>query len=822
MLRPKAARFFYLIFLFLFSYSIPEPLHAQEHRASVEFIQTFRSIQEDLPRERIYLHTDRQWYLFGDRIWFSAYVVEGGYRLPSGISSLLYVELIEPDGTMAERIPVRLTAGLGSGSLTFANAKANPGTYMIRAYTAWSLNFGESYEFTSEIAVYTDDEAIPSSPEGDMDLQFMPESGYLIDGLTTNIGFKAVGRDGYGLDVSGVIRDENSDFEIPFNSEHLGMGLIERFTPELGASYTAVVDGVHYHLPDVQSSGYQLLVHQNPSQFLIEIQSAGVETGEALLLFAHVRGEIFYASLVLMEEGQGGTAIPKEQFPTGVVHFTLLDPLGQPAAERLAFNKSSVDQVEIALDLDKERYGLRDETALTFRLTDFESNPLPARISLSVFDDQLFDYNPHYTNIDTHLNLETELNGHIEDPGFYFSGHEQADRALDILLLTQGWRAYDMNQVINLEEIHLFSFPETGITVSGFVKSGFRGRPLEDATVVFSFGPGEEEVQLTTTDAYGRFILDDLQIEGFDLINIRAIDASGSDRVRIELEQQFSHLPVYNATMRGLRLHPAEDIGSGTARGELADRAESVQMKVERFVDAQMVGELEEITVTADRIDEVDEFERNLRFRGDRTSQRIDFDERPALADLPFVEAINQIPGVTANRNSGLSIQTGFVNIGGASPPPPLIIIDDIEAEFSDLVDLSPTEVQTVNVFRRSAELGFFGARGAGGVIVVRTRRGDGGSQANQRGFISARIEGYHPPTQFYSPRYGITVPRDIDQPDNRITLYWDADLRIPSEGQTIRFWTNDIPSSYRIVVQGLTENGLPFSSTKTFTVQEP
>ncbi|TVQ65877.1 MAG: carboxypeptidase regulatory-like domain-containing protein [Balneolaceae bacterium] len=822
MVPQKAAHFFYLILPFLFTCTIPEPLQAQEHRASVEFIQTFRSIQEDLPRERIYLHTDRQWYLFGDRIWFSAYVVAGSYRFPSQISSLLYVELIEPDGTMAERVPVKLTGGFGSGSLTFANAKENPGIYTIRAYTAWSLNFGASYEFTSDITVYTDGELTSAPPQGDMDLQFMPESGYLIDGLTTTIGFKAVGRDGYGIDVSGVIRDKNSNVEIPFSSEHRGMGVVEPFTPGLGASYTAVVDGVHYELPEVQSSGYLLHINQSPSQFQIEIQSKGVETGDALLLFAHVRGEIFYASLVLMDEGQGGTAIPKEQFPTGVVHFTLLDPLGYPVAERLTFNKSSLDETAIELELDREIYTLRDETALTVRVRDFESNPLPARISLSVFDDDLFDYHPYYTDINSHLNLETELKGYVEAPGFYFSGHEQAGRALDILLLTQGWRAYDMNQIASLEEIRLFSFPETGITVSGFVKSGFRGRPLEDATVVFSFGPGGEEVQLSTTDADGRFVLGDLQIEGGDLINIRANDASGSDRVRIELEEQFSNLPEYSSPLRGLRPRAAEDTEAGSARGELAGRAETARMEVERFVDAQMVGELEEITVTAERMEQVDDFERNLRFRGDRTSQRINFDERPALASLPFVEAINQIPGVSANRNSGLSIETGFVNLGGSSPPPPLIIIDDIEAEFSDLVDLTPADVQTVNVFRRSAELGFFGARGAGGVLVVRTRRGDGGSTANQRGLITARVQGYQPATQFYSPRYGITVPRDIEQPDNRITLHWDADFVVPEEGQTIRFWTNDIPSAYRIVVQGLTQNGLPFSATKTFTVEQP
>ncbi len=808
-----------LISFFLFTLTLSDNILAQEHRKSVEFIQSFNTFQEELPRERIYLHTDRQWYVFGDRIWFSAYVVAGSYRLPSAISSVLYVELIEPDGTMVQRYPIELKSGRGAGSLTFDRAKGLPGKYKIRAYTAWSLNFGESHEFTSEIDVVTESGIVSVSQGNEIDLQFMPESGYLIDGLTTNIGFKAIGEDGYGAQVSGVIRDENSDFELFFSSEHLGMGLIEEFTPEPGASYFAEVNGSRYEIPEVRGSGVILNVQQSHSQYLVDIQSKRIDTGESLLLFAHVRGEVFYASLVLFDNGHGEAIIPKELFSTGVVHFTLLDPNGHPAAERLAFNKSEVDHLEIDLELNKESYTLRDETILTMSVKDFESNNLPARLSLSVFDDSIRKYDEYYTNINSRLNLETEIKGDIEDPGFYFSDHEQADRYLDILLLTQGWRAYDMEMIADLEELTLFSLPETGFTVSGYVKSGFRGRPLEEATVVFSIGATEEDVQLSTTDADGRFILDDLQINGADLINIRANDASGGDKVRIELEEQFSNLPEYSGTIRGYKSKPVEDEESVITREKLSNRAESAQMDLERFVNAQMVGELDEITITGEQLREADDMEQNLRF-GERASQRIDFDENEIMSSLPFLQALNQMPGVIASRINGLQIRTGFTNLQGGLPSP-LIIIDDIESDFSHLASLSTMDVKTVNVFRRSAELGFFGARGAAGVITVRTRRGLGASTDNIRGYITARVNGYYPPTQFYAPRYGLTVPRDIEQADNRITLHWDDDVKISTNGQNVRFWTNDVPSTYRIVVQGITINGLPFLATKTFSVQQ-
>jgi hypothetical protein len=791
-------------------------VQAQDHQPSVEFVQFFNHLQNELPRERIFLHTDRQWYVFGDRIWFSAYVTGGSRLLPSGISSVLYVELIEPDGTLAERIAVEVKSGRSKGSLTFNNARMEEGTFRIRAYTAWSLNFGESYEFSADLNVIAGEgEFNEITSESAPDVQFLPEGGHLVDGLPTRLAFKALDSNGLGIDISGTLYDENSDFSVDFSSEHLGMGVIPDFTPDINASYVAVVDGIRYELPRVHPSGIVMNLNEYNDQYIVNISSEGVDTGDALLLFAHVRGEVFYASLVLMEDGSGTTVLSKDEFPTGAVHFTLLGRDGSPAAERLAFNLNPLAELETEITSDQEAYGLRDEAVLRMRVTDAEGDVLPATASISVFDDIIAGFNPGYTSAVSSLLLESELKGHIEDPGFYFSGSEEAAQAADLLMLTQGWRAFDMQQIASMDEISLFSLPEQGFTISGSVLSGFRGRPLEDATVVFSIGSEHEDLELITTDEDGRFMLTDLQINGSQLITVRANDSRGRDRLRIELDEQFTNLPPFDGviTQREFRLEDTET----EVTASLDERAIQVQIDTERFVDAQMFGELDEIEVLAEREPAADRFERGLR-AGERPSQRLDFDEQPHMADIPFIQALNQLSGVSIVGNT-ITINTGFTNIGGASLPSPLILIDNIEADFEDLRMLSSLDVQTVNVFRRSSELGFFGASGAGGVLSIRTRRGDGGSQANMRGLITANVEGFSAPSQFYAPRYGITVPRDIEQTDSRITLFWDPELKLSDNETVVRFWTNDVPSTYRIVVQGITENGIPFFETSLISV---
>lgn len=807
--------------LLFFNCIIQTDAIAQDPQRSIQFVERFNMLQEELPREYVHLHTDRQWYVYGDRIWFSAYVAAGSYHLPSGISSVLYVELIEPDGRMADRIAVELTSGRASGSITFNQAQSEAGAFRIRAYTAWALNFGESYIFEKDLHVITGaDEPELIVDIGGPDIQFLPESGHLIDGISTRLAFKATGLDGLGMDISGTLLDRNDpDFRKAFQSEHLGMGVIDEFIPKSNAEYIAEINGKMFTVPEVKSSGTVMRIDQSEDQYLVEIQSSQYPGDVQLVLFAHVRGSVSYASLVLIESGSGSVIIPKNQFPTGIVHFTLLNPDGFPVTERLAFNKNETDQLIAELATDNQTVRFRDKVSLDLMVRDSDETNLSAKASLSVFDDNVVEFDELATTIKSRFYLESELKGHVENPGFYFSDEPNAVKCLDLLMLTQGWRAYDMEEVADLEELNIFALPEQGFTISGHIRSSVRGRPLEDASVFFSIGSEHDDVDLITTDESGRFMLTDLHINGSEPVTIRANDASGSSRVRIEIDPQFENLPLFQGSVP----QKAPVIRTAETRmdyqiSELSERAEQVHLDTERFVDAQLFGELDEITVTAEREAAADQFERDLR-SGSRPSQSIDFDENEVMASIPLLQAINQMAGVSADPVQGLSISTGFTNL--TSLPPPLIIVNDIEMDFNYLQMLSTEDVQTVNVFRRSSELGFFGTRGAGGVLMVRTRSGVSMQGGDEQGLITAFVQGYQPPTQFYSPRYGITVPRDLERPDNRITLHWDGDVTISEYGETVRFWAGDVPSTYRAVLQGITENGIPFVISKLFEVTE-
>jgi hypothetical protein len=805
----------------LLLFFIPILAYPQQHQASIDFIETFKSVQQELPREHIYLHTDRNWYFLGDRIWFSAYATAGTRLFPSEISSVLYVELVEPDGSIAERSSFKMSNGRADGSLLIDSENERPGTYSVVAYTRWSKNFGESYVFKKQIQVLSADDASASdASDREFDITFLPESGHLIEEIPTRLAFKALQSDGKGLSVSGVIVDQNSGKTIPFETEHRGMGAVN-FTPKSGASYVATAMGREFPLPEVQQQGILMNVNSINNLFEVTVRTRLPEEVTSLVLFAHVRGEIYYASVLIINDGTGVVSIPKEQFSSGIVHFTVLSPDGQPAAERLIFNKNPNDKVTVQISSD-DAVNTREEVNLDLSILDQTETPIPATGSVTIFDDSIRPYRPNSQTIQTWFHLQTEIRGHVEDPGYYFSDHENADDALDLLLLTQGWRAYDMKRIKNPESLQTFSLPEKSLSVSGLVKTSIRQRPVENASVVVSLGSDHESMDLLTTDENGVFVLDGIDFTGSKMVTIRANNEKGQDFVRIEMNDVYEGLPgQYSPVSQQTEAAVSEDSiqsnGSDTF-DTIAERARQFQQRTEQFVDVQMSGELDEITVTGEQIETEDQFEQNLR-TSERPSQRIDFDEDEASRSLPFLVALNQMGGVTAN-NYEISVRTGFTNIRGGIPPP-LIIIDNIESDVSQLRQLYTEDVKTVNVFRRGAELGFYGARAATGAIVVQTRRGAGVIDREESGFISAFIEGFQPPTEFFTPQYGINIPQDIEEKDNRITLHWEPNLNIGQEGESVRFWANDVPSHYRIVVEGLTDTGVPFSATKRFRVAE-
>lgn len=117
-----------------------------------KLISQTRQYQSERPYEKVHLHMDKPYYAIGDNIWFKAYVVSSENNQPSGISKILYAELINEKDSVYQTLKLPLLVGLAWGEFTLSDT-LKEGNYRIRAYTNWMRNFGEDYFFDKTITI---------------------------------------------------------------------------------------------------------------------------------------------------------------------------------------------------------------------------------------------------------------------------------------------------------------------------------------------------------------------------------------------------------------------------------------------------------------------------------------------------------------------------------------------------------------------------------------------------------------------------------------------------------------------------------------------
>ena len=105
------------------------------------------------PHEKIYLHTDKPYYITCENIFFRAFLLDAFSNKPAQQSRYVYVELINPANSVVKRVKIRPDGdNLFYGAIPLPEELA-PGIYKIRAYTQYMRNQGESSFFSKYVRI---------------------------------------------------------------------------------------------------------------------------------------------------------------------------------------------------------------------------------------------------------------------------------------------------------------------------------------------------------------------------------------------------------------------------------------------------------------------------------------------------------------------------------------------------------------------------------------------------------------------------------------------------------------------------------------------
>tara|TARA_A100000171_G_scaffold33332_1_gene31759 strand:- start:312 stop:2747 length:2436 start_codon:yes stop_codon:yes gene_type:complete len=274
----------------------------------------------------------------------------------------------------------------------------------------------------------------------------MPEGGSFVQGISTQVAFKAVNKNGAPLEIdSAIVQDEAGNLVTSFKSRHNGMGSFY-FLPLPSKQYSVSIispkiDSV-FNFPKVFDAGFVLNVsRQTENDLLFAIKKSEGFEGDSLTFSIEQRGQLFYESKIIMSGDGVPLKVPTVSLPMGIIKASLSNNAGQKLAERLVFVNNQ-KRLNIAYELNKPNYTTKERIDLKLKVTDNQGEPIQTSIGLSVVDEvfkSVFDED----HIVSFFFLSNEIRGQVHNPKSYFSGESKTDRDnLDLLMLTQGWRSY--------------------------------------------------------------------------------------------------------------------------------------------------------------------------------------------------------------------------------------------------------------------------------------------------------------------------------------------------------------------------------------------
>lgn len=786
-------------------------------------ISRLDNYNQRFPKEKVYVQTDRDYYLPGETVWLKGYLVDGMSHAVDSVSGVLYVELIDPAGRkLLISSQLKAVGGHAPGQIILPETLA-AGSYLLRAYTGWMRNFPEEYYFSKLLMVLQPDRALPQpsvSAPAALDVQFLPEGGHLVEGLSSRVAFKAVDQTGRGIAINGFVLNLKNDTISGLNPEHLGMGVF-KIKPEPGETYTAYVRQgtgpyTRYPLPAAQPRGYVMNVDNITNKASVRViiannKPAGI-SGE-MTLVVQVRGSIIQVAKGPVSSKSLLVQLPRDKFPDGMAHLTLFDETNTPVAERLVYVESN-GPLKISVTPEKKSVKPREKIVLNVSVTGAGNNPVAANLSMAVTDARQVPYaDSNGATLVSHLLLSSDLKGTIEQPGYYFNP-AQRDRLLklDLLLMTQGWRRFTWPEVLNAD-LPDPKYPlESGLSLTGQV---VRPNQKQAGKVQLTFMlMGRDSARSFLTDATneaGYYGLYGLDFTDTTSVLIQAITPKGNRNLSLTLDQLVK--PV-------IRVTQVPYVPLMFQRDELAEflKRAGEYLEIERQIRRNREILLQEVKVKAKRTEPQDS--RKIYGSADATVKITPQLSGGAMSVLDILRGrVSGLLITGSAMNPTVQIR-GAVNFSGVVEP--LFLIDGMPVDKQLVLSLPVSDVDYVDVLK-GAGAAIFGSRAGGGVISVMTKRGGSSydpSQEKTEGVLVAKLPGYTPVREFYAPRYDENKPENI-RPDHRATLHWSPLIRTGADGKAqLSFYASDARNtSLRIITEGLTLDGQAGAGRQYLTV---
>lgn len=650
-------------------------------------------------------------------------------------------------------------------------------------------------------------------PQRDIDIQFFPEGGTLVEGVPNKVAFKAIDNSGKPYDFKGLLF-KNDVLIDTVESFYQGMGSFVLIPEQANYTLRPQLLDSSYTLPKASNSGIALsLINKNSNTSLLRLiphqNGIGKKISVSISQFERV-----IQSFRIKTERMQYLPILKEKFAPGIVVITVTNNNQIPLAERLIFVKNE-EKLNVNIQTNKNTYQARGKVEANITVTDQNGLPVQGNFSVAVTDTVRAKTVVEQPNLLAQILLSSELKGHIPTPNFYFSEHPKSKQALGLIMMTNGWRKYTPSTIDDPEGIS-----------SNIYKLNSKRKPLNDRDVLL-ISMRTSAFKTFKTDKLGSFSIHSSHIKNKgDSILILSIPKNKKDKFSIipSEEKRVSKLRALNGIL--------ENQGSENLVGDLKIFQKENKIRPDQFQNTIL---LNSVTVVSKRSLPKGSCElQGYHFEGawkTKMAHELDKTENDIMSLIKQVS--NQVEGYSniTMVNDGKTlllyydgIQTKefsivrkgiyklFINckpVIGYEPSMFLNTNGTIEIvspgnlQYKATLDsIDFTNIESISI--RSMRINRAARLVIDPVIEINTIN----DQVIYKPVFDIKLihSAYENYTkEFYSPVYETEKQKKDPAPDLRTTIFWQANVFTDENGKaTVTFYNADRPNEIGITIEGV------------------
>ncbi|HYK77528.1 MAG TPA: hypothetical protein VEV16_11165 [Daejeonella sp.] len=737
--------------------------------------------------EKLFVHTDKTFYLAGELMWFKLYNIGG----PKDLSKVAYVEVLDKENQSVLQAKIALQEGNGQGSF-YLPVTLSSGNYKIRAYTNWLKNFGPEFFFEKNISIVNSlvESQATAIVKPQYDAQFFPEGGNRLRGVESKVAFRVVDQNGKGVNFRGAILDEKNEIIANFEPLKFGIGHFS-FIPK-GMSYQALIQinngpSLTVKLPQVYEQGYTLKVlDPADNQINVQVQARGISSNSSVYLLIHSGQQVSLAETQRMNNGQAVFTVDKSLLPQGVSYFTVFNEDKKPIAERLFFKRPE-EKFLIESKTDQQTYDLRSPINLSLKTLNDSYQPVKANLSLSVYKlDSL--QTEESTHIYNYFWLGSQLKGNIESADYYLNNSDlEADQAVDNLMLTHGWSRFKWEEILGASKPQKFLPEYEGHLISGRIIDR-ASNPLNEALVYLSI-PAKQGLY-GAKNKQGELLFNTRNLYG----NHEIVAQTHKDSLaRVEIHSPFA---IEFSSIKIPELEMSEKFTQSLLSRNLGMQVQNLYLKdkIKQLYDPVKDGSV---------------------FYGSPDKSYL-LDDYTRFSTLEEVLREYVIDASVRKLRDGFHLKVFDAPRQVFFDEDPLALIDGVPVQdFNKLLAIDPLRLKKLDVISGRYVLG---PNIANGILSFSTYKGDFLGEGMDLNALVMEYEGLQLQRDFFSPVYQTEAQKSSRMPDFRNVLHWLPNINSLGE-ERINFYSSDLPGQYIVVIQGLDAQGNPGFKTVYFRV---